>query len=217
MTEQRPNPNLSGNFNPRAPSTPTLPAGRTLTPSPRTPGNPMSAGSAAPGTPLPTFVDPAVQGQAAETSQQLADSRSNPAPASSVLHPLLSQLVEAGTEDRNVNGISGRQRDPPRAQLEDVLKTKGDVLSLIHYAEDLLSTLLDRIAETITQVRGTSIPIDRNQQRRHAAVGLDEYLKLLPQLFKRLRIIEDVLKELLSLQASATPVEVSERWRVKWY
>ena len=97
-------------------------------------------------------------------------------------------------------------------QLEEILKSKADVLSLIHYAEDLMSSLLDRIAETVTQARNAVIPIDRNQletqRRRHASFGLDEYLKMLPQLFKRLRIIELVLKELLGFQAAKPSVEV---------
>ena len=227
MAEPRPNPNNTGaSFNLRTPSTPTLPTSRAFTPSPRTPGNPLSvygtefaatpSGSAAPGTPLTAFSDSVVPGQNHDTLHHITENRSNAPPSTSAHHPLLSSawlnLVESGTDDRNLNRSAGRRRDQPRMQLEEILKSKADVLSLIHYAEDLMSSLLDRIAETVTQARNAVIPIDRNQlenqRRRHASFGLDEYLKMLPQLFKRLRIIELVLKELLGFQAAKPSVEV---------
>jgi hypothetical protein len=85
-------------------------------------------------------------------------------------------------------------------------------MALMRYGEDLLTEILQKLQEVILVSRQVSgVPLDRTQLQnmsRRLQIPLEEHLKVLPVLFKRMKIIERLLNDLIDSLGAQPAVEV---------
>ncbi|OQV18198.1 hypothetical protein BV898_07787 [Hypsibius exemplaris] len=87
-----------------------------------------------------------------------------------------------------------------------------DYLGIIRYGEDLLTEVMQRVTDVLYTGKQVGIPVDRTQLQmttKRILVPLEEQLKMLPALLKRLAVMDEIIVNLLnSYETPNSPEEL---------